>query len=635
MKRERRFPGAQVERLDSIAACLPHAEILRWIASAAATILTVAAVGITPGYGFIGICCDGWAASNLVVMLAVAAALFLFYRHRLITRHSVSVILAASMLSVITYFGKGLSQSGSISFLVLSPSHVFELLVCVAGFIFLYVSVLSWIWKLLDRSSSSSCGSRWEDLSIPKCIVVFLLCWAPYIALCLPGVLMWDMCNELVQGVGVSALTNHHPVVDTYIYTLVFSLGFWLGGTDAGCLALLLFQTALFAGVFSLCLVWLGKMGVPRSILIGCLLFWAVVPAIPLYIRYYTKDVLACAAYVLFILQVLIRLWSGATDMPRIAKWPAIVGGALFCCLTRNDSIYVILPTLLVLVALPGRREKIQAMSCAVGTLVLVLVWSSLVLPFLGVAKSNIRESLSVPLQQTARYIKEHPDDITREELDAIQESCSIDVGSLGGLYNKGLSDPVKSVFNFSSRQSKVAYFSAWLSMGLRHPGTYLTAFLEDSLGYWYPVTNGGSYNYLIAFGTDGHPFNANYLQSNGSTWDMAFSADRGSIWFPDLNGWAEEMMTLALKCPIIGSLLTPAAYVWVTFVLLVYLCSKRNRAGLLWVSMFVRLLILMASPVNGSIRYALPVVAVLPIVFACIYVIPKEQKELSIAIDG
>jgi hypothetical protein len=635
MKRERRHSEACVERLNLIVARLPCAEILRWIASAVAAILTVVAAGITPGDGFIGVCRDGWTASSLVVVLVVATVLLLFYRHRLIVRPSASVVLASFMLAIITYYGKGLSQSGSISFLMLSPSHIFESLVCVAGFMFLYVSVLSWIWKLLDRSSSSSCGSRWKGLSTPKCIIVFLLCWAPYVALCLPGVLMWDMCNELVQGIGVSVLTNHHPVVDTYIYTLVFSLGFWLGGTDTGCLALLLFQTSLFAGIFSLCLAWLGKMGVPRFILISCLLFWAVVPAIPLYIRYYTKDVLACAAYVFFMLQVVIRLWSGSTDVPRIAKWPAIVGGALFCCLTRNDSIYVILPTLLVLVALPGRREKIQAMSCAVGTLILVLVWSSFVLPFLGVAKSNIRESLSVPLQQTARYIKEHPDDITREEHDAIQESCSIDVGSLGSLYNKDLSDPVKSVFNFSSRQSMVAYFSAWLSMGLRHPGTYLAALLEDSLGYWYPVTNGGSYNYLIAFGTDGHPFNANYLQSNGPTWDVAFSADRGSIWFPDLNGWAEEMMALALKCPIIGSLLTPAAYVWATFFLLVYLCSKRNRAGLLWVSMLVRLIILVASPVNGSIRYALPVVAVLPVVLACVYVIPKEQKESSLAIDG
>lgn len=50
---------------------------------------------------------------------------------------------------------------------------------------------------------------------------------------------------------------------------------------------------------------------------------------------------------------------------------------------------------------------------------------------------------------------------------------------------------------------------------------------------------------------------------------------------------------------------------------------------------MLVRLIILVASPVNGSIRYALPVVAVLPVVLACVYVIPKEQKESSLAIDG
>ena len=93
-------------------------------------------------------------------------------------------------------------------------------------------------------------------------------------------------------------------------------------------------------------------------------------------------------------------------------------------------------------------------------------------------------------MQQTARYLKEYPDDVTKEEAKAIDGVMKYD--EIADLYNPELSDPVKATYRGGhiTMAKLKRYFNAWFSMFLRHPGVYIEATLHNSYGYYYPFHN-------------------------------------------------------------------------------------------------------------------------------------------------
>ncbi len=67
------------------------------------------------------------------------------------------------------------------------------------------------------------------------------------------------------------------------------------------------------------------------------------------------------------------------------------------------------------------------------------------VAPRLYIGNFPSRVFFSIPMQQTARYLKEYPDDVTKEEAKAIDGVMKYD--EIADLYNPELSDPVKATY--------------------------------------------------------------------------------------------------------------------------------------------------------------------------------------------
>lgn len=114
---------------------------------------------------------------------------------------------------------------------------------------------------------------------------------------------------------------------------------------------------------------------------------------------------------------------------------------------------------------------------------------------------------LSVPFQQTARYLREYPDDVTASEKKAINRILDYDV--LAEKYNPELSDPVKITFRFRDNDDDPKldgymkdYFKAWFAMLRRHPGVYIQATLNNIYSYNDPSHMGrgqqGVYRFYI-----------------------------------------------------------------------------------------------------------------------------------------
>ena len=78
-------------------------------------------------------------------------------------------------------------------------------------------------------------------------------------------------------------------------------------------------------------------------------------------------------------------------------------------------------------------------------------------LDYFKIQPSNIRETLSVPIQQTARYIKYHEEDLTEEDKKNISGLLNYDI--IKTKYKPKLSDPVKATFNkYATKEDFVNY---------------------------------------------------------------------------------------------------------------------------------------------------------------------------------
>ena len=124
-----------------------------------------------------------------------------------------------------------------------------------------------------------------------------------------------------------------------------------------------------------------------------------------------------------------------------------------------------------------------------------VLSLNCIVFPLLNVEPGSIREMLSLPFQQTARYLRDAGWDVTEEEKAAIDRVLDYDV--LAESYDPDLSDNVKSTYHGETEDLK-DYFSAWFQMLLRHPGIYIQATMNNYYQYFYPgesLFNGYTYS--------------------------------------------------------------------------------------------------------------------------------------------
>lgn len=111
--------------------------------------------------------------------------------------------------------------------------------------------------------------------------------------------------------------------------------------------------------------------------------------------------------------------------------------------LLRNNAVYELLPFMILLTfCIPrGVRKRMACAVCAA-----MLVYGAAVhglYPALGFKKGSEREMLSIPFQQTARYVAYVGDDVTEYEREVI--GSVLDYDTLAESYSYACSDPVKT----------------------------------------------------------------------------------------------------------------------------------------------------------------------------------------------
>lgn len=367
------------------------------------------------------------------------------------------------------------------------PEEVLRLLLGFGAQVMFYTTLLSYVFSYSMETDLSedvrTDKAFWQILLMTAFI---LLCWLPYYCSFFPGNLSGDSLYEIEQQLGLTALSNHHP----YIHQLLIGLCLKLGGASlqSGVAIYTAVQMLIMALGFALCVHLLGKMGANKTVRCAALAFYALFTVNAFYSVTVWKDVLhGAVTLLLMMLLVLESENKGDKKKKALRLVTTVVVAFLFCTLRNNGWHAFVLGFPLFAVCNRKNWKRLGAVFIAV--VLMVCAYNHVIFDVLGVKKSATGEALSVPLQQIARTVKLNPDELDSEDFTVLREVFP-DLEALGEKYTSYISDPVKASGVFSSEvfdETPGRYLKAWANIGLKHPVTYVEAFLLQSYGYWYP----------------------------------------------------------------------------------------------------------------------------------------------------
>lgn len=551
-----------------------------------------------------------------------------------------SVLIPAILFGVSMPLGFAFEEVGDLSPLFTSgPIHFLMFLLNATGWSILAVHCVALLYHLLEKAPQKNGPEAETTFSGPfrwyrrllfrnpfwTVFLTLTILYIPHAVLSYPAIFMGDTWQVIVQAYselkqpgylfitpetvlipGIYINQAHSVAITLILHTFLVFGDALTGSLNTGmalfCGLQALFVIASFAYSASL-LIQRGSFS-PRFAWV-ILLFGFASPIVHTSVFLLTKDV-PYAAAVLFLFANLFRVLTGDRS-PRV--WIGLALSSLGVFFFRNEAPYVLL--LFFLLAAFICKETRKSFFIAAGSVALTwLLVIRLLFPALGFTPGSVRDPLSIPFQQTARYLRDCPDDVTEEEHAAI--AAILDYDNLADEYDPDLADPVKHTYRESSTtQDLMNYFSAWASMGLRHPDVYLQAFMNNNYQRFYP---GKTRLYLYDYGWSNT--NYNYTNQKIEPLNRSFSQIRE---LGVTRSQHDHLMSLAENVPILDVLSTPAFYTWVVILAFCYAIRRKDRHMIAWAVLpSILLLFNMFTPCNGYFaRYTLPVIFASPFFFS------------------
>ncbi len=313
--------------------------------------------------------------------------------------------------------------------------------------------------------------------------IIILFFWLPIIIALYPGTLINDTWGQLAQfiqyfykGKHFGAFSNHHPIFDTLIMgTIITPFGEKINNWQLGFFVYSFIQELLTVFSFALTVYYAYKyLKVKSGYVLTLLLFYALCPIFPISAQTISKDALFSWIYVIFIVLFIEALRTQGRVFSSF-KYDVLLGlSVILCIITKSVGIYIVTFSLIaVCLFIPRyRRYSFATLACS---LLIALGLLTGVKRTLNVAPSGKQEMFSLPFQQTARYFKYHPKDVTKAEFNSI--NALLDGENIGGVYNPTNADPVKGYTDRGNLKQYKNYLISWGKEGARHPRTYVAAF--------------------------------------------------------------------------------------------------------------------------------------------------------------
>ena len=211
----------------------------------------------------------------------------------------------------------------------------------------------------------------------------------------------------------------------------------------------------------------------------------------------------------------------------------------------------------------------------------------------------------ALPLQQTARYMLYHSDDLSDDELQSISSVIKYTPEEYASHYNPANYDGIKHGFNNNvSSRELLDFLHTWVKLLFRHPGTCINATLNQNYCLFSPLKDNSKY-YLGVRKKIVQIKNPDY----SDVYQAVYSNQEAKA---ALNSYYLEFSNI----PILGLCVNQGFTDFLLLTVCLYaLCKKNGRLLLLGLPLLLTLAVTFIGPAAlGHPRYTFPIIYALPL---------------------
>ncbi len=512
------------------------------------------------------------------------------------------LLLLALLYSMLFVFGTNIEVNWNNQFspVIFSLSNVLFLYSFTILFYMMLVILCSKLGVIIQKKEKTINLNKKNILII---FVIFIIMYLPYYIMLFPGMLTVDSFIQIDQALGVSALTNHHPIVHTMLIKIFLNIGSLIGSKNIGVGLYSLFQIIIMSMIFTYFICFLIKNKCSRKLIYGSILYFTIVPIFGFYSMTMWKDILFSTFCLGLIIQLYILcMYEQIKLLDKILLIVFIVLVSLF----RSNGIYITVAlSLVTLIFLKGKR-KLVILLCLIPS-ILSFFTVSKVYSYLGISEGNYAETVGIPLRQITSIVAEGLD-IDEESYEFINNMMPIEKIKENYIYSSV--DPIKFDESFSHMYlgtHKSEFFKTWFKLLKKYPIKFVDVYLKNTYGFWYLDTNGyGVHEYAI----------------ENNEYEIRTK-------FPEGVGLMSKYYEWFITTPVLKYLLVPAfCFVVLMFFMVLAIFEKKYKYLLLsLVPLFSWGTIMIATPVSFQSRYVFSMYTTLPFIIFLIYSLFKDKK--------
>lgn len=544
----------------------------------------------------------------------------------------------ALLFAIFGNIGISYQKGGTIAYLWKNFNNLFITILNIVVFTFIFYLLLDFLFNKFKSMKNREVKSKilkfiFEEHPFLCSFLIVLSVSFLYLIFFYPGTMSYDGLWQLDVYKGITVIaenhppivgfTNHHPALITLIMGWLMDLGQNILNDNLGMFLFILPQAIINALVYGYILKIMKKMDTPFIIRLLSLLFYGFFPFLVINSITYIKDTLFYLIF-LFIFVYIYYHFRVDYNKNNKLKYVVLALAYLFLYLFRNTGYYILIITSLGLILYFIKKDKFVSLMFSVLIVFLVginFVYHNVFLKNLDIKEASVREMLSVPLQQTGRYLKYYPNDLSEKEKEALNNIFEGELTDIAKLYYPNKSDNIKWKFKEYPNDTELKnYIKAWFTMFLKHPFVYFDATINNTYGYIYP----NEMNFLreeIGF---------YYINVEGPVNTGEFN-----LYWNNLK-WGREVLKNTARfiseTKGLRQLYMPAFYVWLLIMATFYLIKNKKKIVLIYfIPLFMVVLTCFISPVNAHMRYLEPVMVSLPFVFALIYYETRKNETRKI----
>lgn len=518
--------------------------------------------------------------------------------------------LPAALTAFFLVFGYSFYYTNSWNLILMDGFHMAVSAVMFCGYYVLFARIYGLLLNIIytragQQESSAGKFTRWlfDTHAFWGPFLMILIFWLPYIIAKYPGAAMPETLAEMRQYYW-GELNNYYPPFHTVVLSLLMELGNWIHSYTFGFFLNLAVQLLLLLSAFSYGFLLMKRWKTPYVFRYLALAVICVVQFFPMESTVVEKDI-PYTSCVIFLVLKLYELVRTIRDERNLSIWN--VCGMILTCMgvacNRNEGFYLVLVSgigmvvyAFVILGKCNRKKCIRICAAVLVPAVLFIGYQKILLPACQVEDNGPKEALSIPFQQTARYVRDYGYELTEEDEEII--SRVLDYEDLAELYDPITSDPVKYTYHAETTQDLAEYFGLWFRQLLRHPGNAVQATMNNAYGWFYQ--EGYAHNYMMDSQIEGHEIRWEIVQPE------CLSGFRLVM---------ERVAKLLSRIPLVNWFENAGFVSWMTLLLAtVFFGSGRKKYLLPMAPLLTALLVCVAAPTfNYQMRYIMPVMFCVP----------------------